>query len=187
MPTGYSYRTYPSTTAPVSVPRKSPQSSLPLYARQAPVNRVSTSPSSTGSSVNSSAVPSLTNGSRGDAATLDSESSSGGARGVDLIEMMTNRLHLNPEPMDRNIAKQAQTSGQLNAKQRELAELQALAQRRLKATRANIADGMKAAKEVKKDLAWTQKKVTSLNAKAAAKHPSAYKKASAKYPRPVSP
>lgn len=54
----------------------------------------------------------------------------------------------------------ASRSGELNAKQRELAELQALAQRRLKATRANIADGMKAAKEVKKDLAWTQKKVT---------------------------
>lgn len=50
-------------------------------------------------------------------------------------------------------------SGELNAKQRELAELQALAQRRLKGTRANFADGMKAAKEVKKDLEWTQKRV----------------------------
>ena len=50
-------------------------------------------------------------------------------------------------------------SGELNAKQRELLELQALAQRRLKGTRANFADGMKAAKEVKKDLEWTQKRV----------------------------
>lgn len=50
-------------------------------------------------------------------------------------------------------------SGELNAKQRELAELQALAQRRLKSTRANLADGMKAAKEVRRDLEWTQKKV----------------------------
>ena len=48
----------------------------------------------------------------------------------------------------------------MNAKQRELAELQALAQRRLKGARANIADGMKAAKEVKKDLEWTQKRMT---------------------------
>ena len=38
-------------------------------------------------------------------------------------------------------------------------ELQALAQRRLKASRANFADGVKAAKEVKKDLEWTQKRV----------------------------
>ena len=50
-------------------------------------------------------------------------------------------------------------SGELNAKNRELLELQALAQRRLKSSRANIADGMKAAKEVKKDLEWTQKRV----------------------------
>lgn len=50
-------------------------------------------------------------------------------------------------------------SGELNAKQRELVELQALAQRRLKGTRANIADGIKAAKEVKRDLSWTQKRV----------------------------
>ena len=50
-------------------------------------------------------------------------------------------------------------SGELNAKQRELAELQALAQRRLKSARANVADGMKAAREVRKDLEWTQKSV----------------------------
>lgn len=51
------------------------------------------------------------------------------------------------------------SSGELNAKHRELLELQALAQRRLKGTRANFADGMKAAKEVKRDLDWTQKRV----------------------------
>ena len=50
-------------------------------------------------------------------------------------------------------------SGELNAKQRELEELQALAQRRLKGARANFADGAKAAKEVKRDLEWTQKRV----------------------------
>jgi len=51
-------------------------------------------------------------------------------------------------------------SGELNAKHRELLELQALAQRRLKSTRVNIADGMQAAKEVKRDLEWTQKRVS---------------------------
>jgi len=98
--------------------------------------------------------------------------------------MMTDRLGsaVNPMPMDRSLARQAQTSGELNAKQRELAELQAMAQRRLRGTRANLADGMKAAKEVRRDLEWTQNRVSTLNAKAASKHPSAYKKASAKYP-----
>jgi biogenesis of lysosome-related organelles complex 1 subunit KXD1 len=52
-----------------------------------------------------------------------------------------------------------QRSGELNAKHRELLELQALAQRRMAGMRANFADGMRAAKEVQKDLQWTQKHV----------------------------
>lgn len=63
-----------------------------------------------------------------------------------------------PNPSGTQIA-DFNRSGELNAKQRELAELQALAQRRLGRTRANLADGMKAAKEVRKDLEWTQKRV----------------------------
>ena len=51
-------------------------------------------------------------------------------------------------------------SGALNAKHRELMELQALAQSRLASTRANFADGIRAAKEVKRDLDWTQKRVS---------------------------
>ena len=51
-------------------------------------------------------------------------------------------------------------SGELNAKQRELQELQQMAQRRMKSARSNFADGMKAAKQVRTDLAWTQKRVS---------------------------
>lgn len=51
------------------------------------------------------------------------------------------------------------SSGELNAKQRELAELQAMAQRRLKTARKNFSEGVKAAKEVKRDLEWTQNAV----------------------------
>lgn len=51
------------------------------------------------------------------------------------------------------------SSGQLNAKQQELLELQALAQRRLKGVRANFAEGIKTARETKRDLEWTQKRV----------------------------
>ena len=50
-------------------------------------------------------------------------------------------------------------SGQLNAKQRELAELQALAQRRFKGARANLAEGLEAARETRRDLDYTQKKM----------------------------
>ncbi|MCJ1228744.1 hypothetical protein MMC12_005405, partial [Toensbergia leucococca] len=57
--------------------------------------------------------------------------------------------------------------------------------RRLKGTRANFADGMKAAKEVKRDLEWTQKRVTALKSKAERKYPKQYRAASERYPAPV--
>lgn len=50
-------------------------------------------------------------------------------------------------------------SGQLNAKQRKLMELQALAQSRMAAMQANFAQGIKDAKDVQRDLKWTQERV----------------------------
>lgn len=50
-------------------------------------------------------------------------------------------------------------SGELNAKNRELLALQAQARARLAKTRANFSEGMKDAREVQRDLEWTQKKV----------------------------
>lgn len=58
------------------------------------------------------------------------------------------------------LTRQARRSGELNAKTRELMQLQALARERLAATQRNFADGMKAAKEVQRDLEWTQKRVS---------------------------
>ncbi|KAI4092078.1 MAG: hypothetical protein LQ344_003733 [Seirophora lacunosa] len=152
---------------PVPVPGKAPQN-LPMH--QASYSRVAVSPPQAGSSVNSSAVPSLSSGSYAGSTAGESDSSNGAASGVDLVELMNDRLGsaVNPLPLDRSLARQAQTwvyhgshrSGALNAKQQELLELQALAQRRLKGARANFADGMKAAKEVKRDLDWTQKRVS---------------------------
>ncbi|KAL8935899.1 MAG: hypothetical protein Q9211_004458, partial [Gyalolechia sp. 1 TL-2023] len=144
---------------PLSVPGKSPQN-LPMH--QAQYSRVAVSPPQPGSSTNTSAVPSLTSGSYAGSTVGESESSNGGVSGVDLVELINDRLStaVDPIPLDRSLARQAQTSGALNAKQKELLELQALAQRRLKGARANFADGMKAAKEVKRDLDWTQKRVS---------------------------
>lgn len=51
-------------------------------------------------------------------------------------------------------------SGLLNAKHRELLELQQLAQQRLAKSRARLAEGFQDAKEVKRDLEWTQKRVS---------------------------
>jgi len=48
----------------------------------------------------------------------------------------------------------------LNAKQRELAELQALAQRRLKGARTTLAEGMAAGREARRDIEYTSKKVS---------------------------
>jgi len=59
--------------------------------------------------------------------------------------------------------------------------LQASAQRRLKSSRANFEDGVKAAKEVKRDLEWTQRKVTSLKSKAERKDPERLRRAERKY------
>jgi biogenesis of lysosome-related organelles complex 1 subunit KXD1 len=51
-------------------------------------------------------------------------------------------------------------SGKLNAKQRELMDLQKQAQARLARTRERFAEGMRDAREVRGDLEWTQKKVS---------------------------
>ncbi|KAK4213037.1 hypothetical protein QBC37DRAFT_182031 [Rhypophila decipiens] len=115
-------------------------------------------------------------------------SSAGSASGIDLNEYMSDRFSetFDPIPLDKCTAVQAQTSGLLNAKQRELLELQAKAQARLAKTRARFAQGLEDAREVRADLEWTQKKVSSLKAKASKKHPKEYSKARARYPSPDS-
>lgn len=112
--------------------------------------------------------------------------SAGSAAGVDFNEYMQDRFAatFDPIPLDKCMAVQAQTSGHLNAKQRELLELQAKAQARLAKARARFADGMQDAREVRADLEWTQKKVSSLKSKASKKHSKEYSKARARYPSP---
>jgi hypothetical protein len=51
-------------------------------------------------------------------------------------------------------------SGELNAKQRELQELHAMAQRRLGRARVNFAEGVEAAKEARRDIEYTSKKIS---------------------------
>ncbi|KAK7552660.1 hypothetical protein IWX49DRAFT_121835 [Phyllosticta citricarpa] len=109
------------------------------------------------------------------------------AGGVDLLDYMGERLNgaFDVLGLERSVQMQCQTSGELNAKTRELMHLQALARQRLAATSRNFAEGMKAAKEVQRDLEWTQKRVSSINQRAARKYPNEYKMASERYPAPV--
>ncbi|EEY19319.1 hypothetical protein D7B24_005824 [Verticillium nonalfalfae] len=108
------------------------------------------------------------------------------ASGVDFNEYMQDRFaqSFDPIPLDRNIAIQAQTSGKLNAKHRELLDLQAKAQARLAKTRERFNEGYRDAQDVRNDLEWTQKKVSSLKSKASRKHTKEYSKARARYPSP---
>ena len=109
MPATTAYRQPTIPALPVTVPGKSPYYTPPT--RTASYSRVSMSPPEAGSSMNTSAVPSLTSSTYGGSAASDYESSHGGSSGVDLIDMLNDRLSnaVDPIPLDRSLAKQAQT------------------------------------------------------------------------------
>ncbi|KAK6527796.1 hypothetical protein TWF694_004776 [Orbilia ellipsospora] len=111
----------------------------------------------------------------------------GGMATEDLVGVLTERLitAFDPIPLDRSLVVQAQTSGMLNAKNRELMELQVLAAKRLSETRANFLDGMRVAKQVKTDLEWLQKKTDALKVKAEQRYPVEYNMARERYPGPA--
>ncbi|KAI1188404.1 hypothetical protein F5B17DRAFT_272611 [Nemania serpens] len=112
--------------------------------------------------------------------------STASASGIDFNEYMQDRFAdaFNPLPLDRSLVTQAQASGTLNAKHRELLELQAKAQARLAKSRARFADGVRDAQEVRTNLEWTSKKVSSMKKKAEKKHSKEYQKARERYPSP---
>ncbi|KAI9714937.1 MAG: hypothetical protein M1812_006250 [Candelaria pacifica] len=180
------HQSYYQTTLPINMSAKSPYYNTPHHASY---GQVSMSPPEVSGSATTSGMHSATSSSYAGSASgeYDSSGSSAAGSGVDLVELLNDRMTgtFDPLPLDRGLAKQAQTSGELNAKHRELMELQALAQRRLASTRANFADGMKAAKDVKKDLDWTQKRVSALKTKAERKYPKEYKTANNRYPAAV--
>ncbi|KZF25232.1 hypothetical protein L228DRAFT_236353 [Xylona heveae TC161] len=184
---------YATASLPIST---GPKGST-VYPHHGPFARGSISPpesvastsatSSGGPSYSYSNTNSVISGSYANSEHGSTASSSNGLASIDLVELLNDHLSgaFDPLPLDKSLAKQAQTSGELNAKRRELLELQALAQRRLAATKANFADGIKAAKEVRRDLEWTQKKVTTLKAKTERKYPAQYRTASQRIPAPV--
>ncbi|KAJ5683770.1 uncharacterized protein N7477_000115 [Penicillium maclennaniae] len=171
------HRHYYQPAAAMHMPSKAPGP-----ANMYPVSRMPRSPpeySDASTTAGSRSSGGLTFSSAGG----DYDSSSASYSGVDVVDVLNERMQnsFDPTPLDRGLAKQAQTSGHLNAKQQELLELQALAQRRLKGVRANFNEGLKTARETKRDLEWTQKRVSALKSKAEKAHPDEYRRASKKY------
>ncbi|KAK4548819.1 hypothetical protein LTR36_008592 [Oleoguttula mirabilis] len=184
----YQYQYQPTGSLPVGIPGKAPQQPYaPRHTRNSSAySQLSASPPERPESVSTSGAG-LYSAASSSYAGSEYEASTTGATSVDLLDYMNDRLSqaYNPIPLDRSMVKQAQMSGELNAKNRELLALQAQARARLVKTRANFAEGMKAAKDVQRDLEWTQKKVHALNARAARKYPEQYRTASERYPVPV--
>ena len=100
--TRYQASTY---SRPVAMPGK-PASKLPV-AYPAPYGRVTSSPPQRGSSANTSAVPSLTS----DSGSNSSDYGDGASSGIDLVELLNDKLSttVSPMPLDRSLARQAQT------------------------------------------------------------------------------
>ncbi|ODH49420.1 hypothetical protein GX48_04505 [Paracoccidioides brasiliensis] len=159
---------YHPTSLPIAMLSKTP-----APANFYPISRVAGSP------------PEISDASTttGSASGETFDTSSRGYSGVDVMDMLNDRMSnvFDPNRLDKGLSKQAKLSGHLNAKQQELLELQALAQRRLTNARANFSDGIKAAKETKQDLEWTQKRVSNLKAKAERSLPNEYRAATSKY------
>jgi len=175
---------YPHVSEPIAVPHKGNDGFYPQYPH-IHYPGLSESPPDADDATSSggpSYDPTGTSASYA-ASTSDYEGSTG-VSSVDLLEYMNDRLQstYNPLPIDKSLVKQAQKSGEMNAKQRQLKELQALAQQRFAAMQANFSDGIKTAKDVKRDLERTQKKVNSLNKRAAQKYPNEYSAAQQMYP-----
>ncbi|CAI6335504.1 unnamed protein product [Periconia digitata] len=189
---------YPNQPHHPSYPSSSP---LPIHMPQKPgyyypqpnqqYSHVSASPPEAPHSATTSGVasyePSATSSSYAGSASDYDSASGGAAGGVDLLEYMGERLNgsLDSTRLDRSLATQAKASGELNAKHRELLQLQALAQQRLAGVKVNFAEGMRTARGVQKDLQWTQQRVDSLNNRAAKKYPEQFKAAQRRYPAPV--
>lgn len=180
----------PCTPAPHPSPSSLPlavSEKIVFYSPTAslvPISRYLTSRPQPGSSANTSTAPSLTSCSNTCRTTTDCETQNRAYPTIDLAEMLKTRLSSDMDTLalDRSLVRQAQTwvefshrpslscedidmnekssSGELNAKHREILDLHTLAQSRFKATKDNFADGMRAAEEVKRDLNWTQNRIS---------------------------
>ncbi|TGO58374.1 hypothetical protein BOTNAR_0182g00120 [Botryotinia narcissicola] len=181
---------YQTTSLPIPVPTKSQQVSY--YTPQNTTYGVSPPEAPESVTTGSGMKPayghstySATSSSYDGSASGEYDSTAS-ANGVDLQEYMQDRFSgaFDPLPLDRTLAVQAQTSGLLNAKHREIMDLQALAQQRLARTRTRLQEGYQDAKEVKANLEWTQHRMGAMKTKVSKRHPKEYAQARERYPSP---
>jgi hypothetical protein len=103
------YSNYPQTSYPIQVPQKPAY----YYPPQQNYGRVSASPPEAPDSVTTSGVASYepSAASSNYAGSASDYESTNGATSVDLLDYMGNRLNgsFDPMPLDRSLAKQAQT------------------------------------------------------------------------------
>jgi hypothetical protein len=103
------YPSYPSTSYPINVPQKPGY----YYPPQQHYGRIPASPPEAPDSTTTSGVPSyeVSASSSHYAGSHSDYDSSSGAASVDLLDYMGNRLNgsFDPLPLDRSLAKQAQT------------------------------------------------------------------------------
>ncbi|KAL5615253.1 hypothetical protein BROUX41_005307 [Berkeleyomyces rouxiae] len=102
---------------------------------------------------------------------------------MDFSEYMNKRAAsiMDPVPLDRSMVTQAQTSGKLNDKHRQLVDKQREAAGRLAHFRERYHEGLRDAREVQQELEWTQQKVQSLKSKAQRKYGKEYARAQSRY------
>ncbi|RMZ87346.1 hypothetical protein DV736_g5427, partial [Chaetothyriales sp. CBS 134916] len=166
----------PTQALPITMPSKAP-------AYDYPVSRVALSPPDYSDTASSSGRHSGRSYSAHSSTYALSHASdeyySHRDAGVDVVDMLSERMDraFNPIRMDKSLARQAQDSGRLNAKERELAELEALAKRRLKTARVNFAQSQEDAREIRRDLDYCKRKTDNMTEKVARRHGDAHSKA----------
>lgn len=89
------------------------------------------------------------------------------------VDYLTDTLMsaMDASQLDRVIVIQAQTSGMVNAKSKEIIKLQEKAIQRLEQLKVSFAKGVKISKQVEKDLEWAHKHTQALMKKTRLKYP----------------
>ncbi|ANB14022.1 hypothetical protein AWJ20_4978 [Sugiyamaella lignohabitans] len=92
-----------------------------------------------------------------------------------LSDLMTNVF--DPSSLDRVVVLQAQSSGMVHAKTREVQQLHLQATARLEEIKQTFSQDLKAAKQLVKDLEWTQRRLAAAIKKAKVVYPIEYAQA----------
>ncbi|KAK5940296.1 hypothetical protein PMZ80_007716 [Knufia obscura] len=159
----------PQKTLPITMPTKT------STAYNAPVSRVAMSPPEI--SDTSTVYSGRRSGTLSDIS--DDYESARYPTAIDVMDELTDRMDKVSDytKMDKAIARQAQTSGQLNSKQRELADMQAQLKARRQRTRVNFDDMMGEVAEARTNIKSARRTVEETKSRASKIDKDAYEEA----------